>query len=33
MFRDRQEAGQKLAAELATLDLRDPVVLALPRGG
>lgn len=33
MFRDRQEAGQKLAAELAGLQLRDPVVLALPRGG
>ncbi|MDX8482872.1 phosphoribosyltransferase [Mesorhizobium sp. VK24D] len=33
MFRDRQEAGQKLAAELAKLQLRDPVVLALPRGG
>ncbi|WP_192248549.1 phosphoribosyltransferase [Mesorhizobium silamurunense] len=33
MFRDRQEAGQKLAIELAKLRLQDPVVLALPRGG
>lgn len=33
MFRDRMEAGQKLAAELAGLGLRNPVVLALPRGG
>lgn len=33
MFRDRQEAGRKLADELAGLGLADPVVLALPRGG
>ncbi|EXL01475.1 phosphoribosyltransferase [Aquamicrobium defluvii] len=33
MFRDRTEAGQKLAAELRGLGLRNPVVLALPRGG
>lgn len=33
MFRDRREAGQKLATELAKLSLQDPVVLALPRGG
>lgn len=33
MFRDRQEAGRKLAAELLELKLPDPVVLALPRGG
>lgn len=33
MFRDRQEAGRKLAEELARLKLPDPVVLALPRGG
>lgn len=33
MFRDRQEAGRKLAVELAELKLADPVVLALPRGG
>ncbi|MGX8012358.1 phosphoribosyltransferase [Mesorhizobium sp. ORM8.1] len=33
MFRDRQEAGQKLGASLELLQLRDPIVLALPRGG
>ena len=33
MFQDRTEAGEKLAQELATLELTDPVVLALPRGG
>ena len=33
MFRDRTEAGKRLAAEVAALALRDPVVLALPRGG
>ena len=33
MFRDRQEAGRKLAEELVELKLADPVVLALPRGG
>ncbi|MEP9370721.1 phosphoribosyltransferase [Mesorhizobium sp. KR1-2] len=34
MFRDRQQAGAELGAELAKLgDLHDPVVLALPRGG
>lgn len=33
MFRDRREAGQKLADRLSTPNLRDPVVLALPRGG
>lgn len=33
MFRNRQEAGQRLAEELARLSLPDPVVLALPRGG
>lgn len=33
MFRDRQEAGRELAAELGKLGLTDPVVLALPRGG
>jgi putative phosphoribosyl transferase len=36
-FRDRQQAGQELAARLlewaADDDLVDPVVLALPRGG
>jgi len=33
MFKDRNEAGQMLAAELAKLNPADPVVLALPRGG
>ncbi|MFD2057968.1 phosphoribosyltransferase [Mesorhizobium calcicola] len=33
MFRDRKEAGEKLGVELAGLDLHQPVVLALPRGG
>jgi putative phosphoribosyl transferase len=33
MFRDRQEAGQMLAFELAKLTLQDPIVMALPRGG
>jgi putative phosphoribosyl transferase len=33
MFRDRQEAGWKLGIELDKLQLHDPVVLALPRGG
>jgi predicted phosphoribosyltransferase/dienelactone hydrolase len=32
-FRDRREAGRMLAARLADLDLADPVVIALPRGG
>ncbi|MGX8010009.1 phosphoribosyltransferase [Mesorhizobium sp. ORM8.1] len=33
MFRDRQEAGQKLGIELQKLRLPNPVVLALPGGG
>lgn len=33
IFQDRAEAGQLLAAEIAKLELADPVVLALPRGG
>lgn len=34
-FRNREEAGRRLAAELAAGDLvgNDPLVLALPRGG
>lgn len=33
MFKDRQEAGERLALELDRLQLKDTVVLALPRGG
>jgi predicted phosphoribosyltransferase len=33
MFRDRNDAGEKLADALAGLHLADPVVFALPRGG
>lgn len=32
-FHDRTDAGQRLAAALADMDLRRPIVLALPRGG
>jgi putative phosphoribosyl transferase len=32
-FTDRQQAGQRLAAHLARLEIENPVVLALPRGG
>lgn len=33
MFRDREEAGQRLAEAVAALEPERPVVLALPRGG
>ncbi len=33
MFRDRTDAGRRLAAVLARRDLPDPLVLGLPRGG
>jgi predicted phosphoribosyltransferase len=33
MFRNRKEAGQKLAAALAKRSLENPLVLAIPRGG
>jgi putative phosphoribosyl transferase len=33
MFRDRTDAGERLAAQLVHLKGRNPVVLALPRGG
>jgi putative phosphoribosyl transferase len=33
MFRDRKDAGERLAAQLLHLKERLPVVLALPRGG
>lgn len=32
-FADRRDAGRRLAAAVEGLDLADPVVLALPRGG
>lgn len=32
-FRDREDAGRRLAERVQRLDLTDPVVLALPRGG
>ena len=32
-FRDRTQAGRELAGRLVDLDLHDPVVLGLPRGG
>lgn len=32
-FHDRRDAGRQLAAEVARLELDDPIVLALPRGG
>jgi predicted phosphoribosyltransferase len=32
-FRDREDAGRRLAARVTELGLDDPVVLALPRGG
>jgi putative phosphoribosyl transferase len=33
MFRDREDAGRQLAAALRDLELRDPLVLGIPRGG
>ncbi len=33
IFQDRTQAGRKLAQELKSLGLIDPLVLALPRGG
>lgn len=33
MFRDREDAGRQLAARLRGRTLRDPLVLAIPRGG
>jgi putative phosphoribosyl transferase len=32
-YRDRRDAGRQLAREVRRLELHDPVVLALPRGG
>lgn len=33
MFRDREDAGVKLGMELGKLQLHQPIVMALPRGG
>ncbi len=33
MFTDRKEAGLKLAGVLKKMDIKDPIVLAIPRGG
>src|SRR5262245_64433238 len=33
MFRDRQDAGRRLAARLGEPRLHDPLVLGIPRGG
>ena len=33
MFRDREDAGRQLAERLKRRELRDPVLLGIPRGG
>jgi len=33
IFRDRREAGTQLAARIAAMEIQDPVVLGLARGG
>jgi putative phosphoribosyl transferase len=33
IFADREDAGRQLVKELRSLELRDPLVLAIPRGG
>jgi predicted phosphoribosyltransferase len=33
MFRDRKDAGRQLASQLLNLQLIDPLVLGIPRGG
>lgn len=33
LFRDRHDAGAQLAGRLAAMDLHNPLILALPRGG
>ena len=33
LFRNREDAGRQLAAELKRIPLRDPLVLGIPRGG
>ena len=32
-FADRTDAGRRLGSRVAAMELRDPVILALPRGG
>ena len=33
MFANRQDAGRQLAEALKDVELENPIVLALPRGG
>jgi hypothetical protein len=33
MFRNREDAGRQLAMRLKRREFRDPLVLAIPRGG
>lgn len=33
LFKDRLDGGQKLASELKKLDIKNPVVIAIPSGG
>ena len=33
MIKDRIEAGKLLGKRLSTLDIKEPIVLAIPRGG
>jgi putative phosphoribosyl transferase len=33
VYKDREEAGKELAKKVASMDIKDPVVFALPRGG
>jgi predicted phosphoribosyltransferase len=33
MFRNREQAALELAAKMKSYPLRDPLVLAIPRGG
>ena len=33
IFKDRKDAGEKLASKLRPLNIQDPVILAIPRGG
>ena len=33
IFKDREDAAEKLAKKLKSLKIQDPVILAIPRGG